>query len=274
MVLKITRQDGIPAGGGKKYTLINKALHSIIKQFIIKINEALTIRHSSLQCLHLNHTEFNRAGQKVLFNKSSVLQRQSQTCMEEVDSAAENNISLKKRGVFANNGTEVGLVGVPLCDIFDMDKLLLDGLEIKVKGALNSDAFVPMGDEMPMQTTAIYKSCPHSRQHDGESFANNARSERPCCPPSILHLDQNHKACIDHSLRGIIKTYRERAFQRSYPSMPYFRDGVQKCIQWKPHAEPFQFSTVRLPKSSSLYEWRRNAILSFRPDTRQKDSWI
>ena len=35
---------------------------------------------------------------------------------------------------------------------------LLDGLEIKVKGDLSSNAFVPMGGEMPMQTLAIYKS--------------------------------------------------------------------------------------------------------------------
>ena len=65
MVLKITKRDGTPTGDGKKYT--NNALHSIVKQFTIKINETLaydrdrTIRHSSLQCLHQNHTKFYRA---------------------------------------------------------------------------------------------------------------------------------------------------------------------------------------------------------------------
>ena len=34
--------------------------------------------------------------------------------MDEVDNTAENNIGLIKRGEFTNNGTEVGLVGVPL----------------------------------------------------------------------------------------------------------------------------------------------------------------
>ena len=70
MVLKITRQDGIPTGGGKKYTPINKAFHSIIKQFIIQINETFTIIHSSLQCLHLNHSEFNRAPKKSYLTKA------------------------------------------------------------------------------------------------------------------------------------------------------------------------------------------------------------
>ncbi|XP_015767369.1 PREDICTED: uncharacterized protein F54H12.2-like [Acropora digitifera] len=58
-------------------------------------------------------------------------------------------MGLNKRGVFTNNGTEVGLVRVPLCNIFNMDKLLLDGPEIKVKVDLNSDAFVLMRGETP-----------------------------------------------------------------------------------------------------------------------------
>ena len=67
--------------------------------------------------------------------------------MDEVNNTAENNIGLNKMGVFTNDGTEVELLGVPLCDIFNMEKLLLDGLENKVKVDLNSDAFVLMGGE-------------------------------------------------------------------------------------------------------------------------------
>ena len=63
-----------------------------------------------------------------------------------MDDAADNNLGPKKRAVFTKNRTEVGLVGVPLCDVFNMDKLLLDVLEIKGKVALNIDAFVLMGD--------------------------------------------------------------------------------------------------------------------------------
>ena len=48
--------------------------------------------------------------------------------MDEVDNTADNNHGLVKRATFTNNGAEVGLVGVPLCDVFNMDKLLLDGL--------------------------------------------------------------------------------------------------------------------------------------------------
>ena len=39
------------------------------------------------------------------------------------------------------------MVGVPLCDVFNLDKLLLDGLEIKIKIHLNSTEFSLMGGE-------------------------------------------------------------------------------------------------------------------------------
>ncbi|XP_068735631.1 uncharacterized protein F54H12.2-like [Montipora capricornis] len=150
MVLKVTKQDGTPTGGGKKYTLINNALHSIVKQFTIKINETLVTEQSDTQAYNayiktiLNLTEQAKKSYltKALYYKDTAGH------MDEVDNTAENNIGLQKRGVFTNNGAEVGLVGVPLYDIFNVDKLLLDGLEIKVKVDLNSDTFVLMGDQL------------------------------------------------------------------------------------------------------------------------------
>ena len=69
--------------------------------------------------------------------------------IDQVDSRAERNEGLNRRATFANNSAEVGLVGVPLCDVFYIDKLLLDGLEIKVKVNLNNDAFDLMAGETP-----------------------------------------------------------------------------------------------------------------------------
>ena len=53
LVIKITKNNGGDIAPGKKYTLINSALHSLIKQFTIKLNETRhrAIRHSSLQCI-------------------------------------------------------------------------------------------------------------------------------------------------------------------------------------------------------------------------------
>ena len=53
--------------------------------------------------------------------------------MDEVDNASENNWRLMTRGSFTDESDEVGLVGVPLCDLFNINKLLLDNMEIKIK---------------------------------------------------------------------------------------------------------------------------------------------
>ena len=151
MVVKITKQDGSPTGDGKKYTLVNNALHSIIKQFTIKINETLVTEQSDTQAYNayiktlLNLTEQAKKSYltKALYYKDTAGH------MNEVDNTAESNEGLNRRATFTNNGAEVGLVGVPLCDVFNIDKLLLDGLEIKVKVDLNNDAFVLMAGETP-----------------------------------------------------------------------------------------------------------------------------
>ena len=54
---------------------------------------------------------------------------------------------LKKRGTFTNASAEVGLVGIPLCHLFNTNKLLRDNIEIKIKIDLNSDESVLMCGE-------------------------------------------------------------------------------------------------------------------------------
>lgn len=47
--------------------------------------------------------------------------------MDDVDNTTDNTEGLKKRAAFTNSGAEVGLIAIPLCDLFNIDKLLLDG---------------------------------------------------------------------------------------------------------------------------------------------------
>ena len=49
LVIKITKKNGGDIAPGKKYTLINNALHSLIKQFTIKLNETLITEQSDTQ---------------------------------------------------------------------------------------------------------------------------------------------------------------------------------------------------------------------------------
>ena len=125
LVVKITKQDGSATGDGKKYTLVNNALHSIVKQFTIKINETLVTEQTDTQAYNayiktlLNFTEQAKKSYltKALYYKDTARH------MDEVDNTADNNQRLVKRATFTNNGAEVGLVGVPICDVFNMDTL-------------------------------------------------------------------------------------------------------------------------------------------------------
>ena len=63
LVIKISKKKGGDIAPGKKYTLINNALHSVIKQFTIKLNETLITEQSDTQAYNayiktfLNSTE-------------------------------------------------------------------------------------------------------------------------------------------------------------------------------------------------------------------------
>ena len=88
LVVKITKQDGSPTGDGKKYTLVNNALHYIIKEFTIKINE--TQAYNAYIKTSFNFTEQA---------KKSYLTKARHCWTHEL----------------SNNGAEVGFVGMPLC---------------------------------------------------------------------------------------------------------------------------------------------------------------
>ena len=149
LVVKITKRNGGDTGAGKKYTLINNALHSIVKQFTIKLNETLVTEQSDTQAYNayiktlLNYPEQAKKSYltKALYYKDTAGH------MDEVDNTAERNMGLKKRATFTSGDAELGMVGVPLCDLFNVDKLLLDNIEIKIKIDLNSDEFVLMSGE-------------------------------------------------------------------------------------------------------------------------------
>ena len=149
LVVKITKRNGGDTGGGKKYTLINNALHSLIKQFTIKLNETLVTEQSDTQAYIayiktlLNFTEQAKKSYltKALYYKDTAGH------IDVVGNTSDNNWGLKKRGAFTNASAEVGLVGVPLCYLLNTNELLLDNIEIKIKIDLNGDEFVLMSGE-------------------------------------------------------------------------------------------------------------------------------
>ena len=148
-MVKITKRNGGSLAPGKKYTLINNALHSLVKQSTIELNEALVTEQSDTQAYNAHITtllNFTEQAKKSCLTKA-LYDKDTARHMDEVDNTSENNWGLKKRGGFTSGSAEVGLVGVPLCDLFNTDKLLLDNMEIKIKIDLNSDDFVLMSGE-------------------------------------------------------------------------------------------------------------------------------
>ena len=149
LVVKITKRNREETGAGKKYTSINNALHSIIKQFTIKISETLVTKQSDTQAYNayiktlLNFTD--QANKSYL--TKALYYKDTAAHMDEVDNTTDRNLGLKKRGSSTTGDAEVGMVGVPRCDVFNLDKLLLDGLEIKINIDLNSSEFSLMGGE-------------------------------------------------------------------------------------------------------------------------------
>ena len=109
LVVKITKRNGGETGAGEKYTLINNAPHSIIKQFTIKINETLVTEQSDTQAYNayiktlLNFTDQAKKSYltKALYYKDTAGH------MDEVNNTADGNLGLKKRGSFTTGDAEV-----------------------------------------------------------------------------------------------------------------------------------------------------------------------
>ena len=93
-MVKITKQDGSATGNGKKYTLINNSLHSIIKQFTIKTNDMQVTEQSVTQYIKalLNFTE----QAKKSYLTKALYYKYTAGNMDEVDNRNDNNGVLQK----------------------------------------------------------------------------------------------------------------------------------------------------------------------------------
>ncbi|XP_032230521.2 uncharacterized protein F54H12.2-like [Nematostella vectensis] len=121
----------------------------MIKQFTIKIDDTLVTEQSDTQAYNSYiKTLLNFTDQvKNSYLTKSLYYKDKAGNFDATNNTATTNPGLKKRGTFTRGSAEEVMVGVPLCDVFNIDKLLLDGMKIKVRIDLNSDAFVIMGGE-------------------------------------------------------------------------------------------------------------------------------
>ena len=146
--LKITKPDG-SAIDVETVGLVNNPLHSMIKQFSIRLNGTLiteqsdTYAHRAYIESLLNYSK----SEKETFLTSSLFYKDTKGKMDElspVAAGAARNLGLHKRSRYTLTSNTVGLIGTPFCDIFNTDRFLVPGVEMKIKINLHSNEFILM----------------------------------------------------------------------------------------------------------------------------------
>ena len=125
---------------------INNLMHSMFSQIDVYLNQKL---------VSPPNTTYNyRAYIETLLNygysaKNSHLQSVLwfQDTEGKMDSGVDDNIGLKKRRSFFENGKTVDLLGHLHCDIFNQEKFLLNGVEMRIRLIRSRDSFCIMDAE-------------------------------------------------------------------------------------------------------------------------------
>ena len=130
--------------------LINNPLHSIIKQFSIRLNGTLITEQSDTYAYRayietlLNYDD----SQKDTFLTSALYYKDTSGNMDEPNpaqaTAGDENFGLPKRASYTTASATLGLIGTPFCDIFHTDRFLVPDVEVKIKLNLHSSDFMLM----------------------------------------------------------------------------------------------------------------------------------
>ena len=160
ITLKITKPNGanidvLTVG------LINNPLHSIIKQFSIRLNGTLITEQSDTYAYRayieslLNYDK----SAKETFLTSALFYKDTAGHMDEPDASLDKdnagNDGLYKRSAYTAASNVVGLLGTPFCDIFHTERFLVPDVEIKIKLNLHSNAFILMSSAGPPATEKV-----------------------------------------------------------------------------------------------------------------------
>ena len=144
-ILKATGED-IDVG---TVGLVNNPLHSLFKQFSVRLNGTLITEQSDTYAYRayieslLNYTR----SEKETYLTSGLFYKDTYGNMDEPDptkAGAAQNKGLLRRSKYTLAGNIVGLSGTPFCDIFQTDRFLVPKVEVKIKINLNSNEFLLM----------------------------------------------------------------------------------------------------------------------------------
>ena len=140
--------------------LINNPLHSLFKQFSVRLNGTLITEQSDTYAYRayieslLNYTKY----EKETFLTSSLFYKDTAGNMDEPDPTKAGNAANKgllRRSQYTLTSNIVGLMGTPFCDIFQTDRFLVPKVEVKIKINLNSNEFLLMSSVADEQVKIV-----------------------------------------------------------------------------------------------------------------------
>ena len=148
---QIVKDDGDPLDV-TSVGFINNPLHSMIKQFSIRLNGTLITEQSDAYAYRayieslLNYTK----AEKDSFLTSALFYKDTAEHMDEPDASklgtptGGGNGGLNLRSKYTLTSNIVGLMGTPFCDIFQTDRFLVPNVEVKIKINIHSNEFLLM----------------------------------------------------------------------------------------------------------------------------------
>lgn len=161
---KITKEDGTALDVGAKVGPVNLFLHSLFSQVNVLMNEKLISGSSNtypyktyLQTL-LSHG----SGIKTSELTSSLFYKDTAGHMDSADPTAGSsaNIGLKSRYQFTKESHSVDMIGKLNVDMFNQDRLLINGVDLRIRLTRSKNEFCLMSSEAsPKYKVVLEEAC-------------------------------------------------------------------------------------------------------------------
>ena len=144
---KITKKDGSSLDAAAKSTTVNNILHSLFSQMDLFLNDRLvdpsipTYPYKAYLETILNYDEAPQKSQLT----ASGWYRDTPGKFNVADPAGDNE-GAKARFALIENGNSLQLIGRPHCNLFFQHKLLIPGVNLKLRLTRSRDQFALMSD--------------------------------------------------------------------------------------------------------------------------------
>ena len=146
---KITKGDGSSLGNGAKVAPVNNTLGSVFSQADVWFNSEL-VSSSSSHYAYKSYLEAHLGSSKDVKNgRLSAAMYTEDSNLDEIDPESDSNPGLKYRYEKCGRNNTFELMGKPSCDIFNITRYLIPGVEIRVRFSASNNNFcliAPEGD--------------------------------------------------------------------------------------------------------------------------------